>query len=118
MSAQHAERSDAPLFPQPPKTEAALRVAVRRISPAEAVKFDQEFREVWQEAVQTDSVMPMRTFLEKWAVWVALHRYPARAERLRELERAFQETRTKEDMRKVGHEVSNLLKTAAAEVDG
>jgi hypothetical protein len=100
----------------PPRTEAALRIAVRRLDPVEAVKLDQEFRDVWQEAVQTDSTVPMRMFLYKWAVWVELHRYPARSAALRELERAFQETETREDMRRVGHEISEMLKTAEAGV--
>lgn len=118
MPAQHAERTNAPLIPRPPKTEAALRVAVRQLDLAEAVKFEQEFREVWQEAAQTDSTVPMHTFLEKWAVWVELHRYPARSAKLRELERAFQETETREETREVGHEISELVQAAIDQVAG
>jgi hypothetical protein len=120
VSAQHVEHppeSDA-LFPQPPRTEAALRIAVKRISPAEGVRFEQEFREVWQEAVQTDSTMPMQTFLLKWSHWVALHRYPAWSTRLRELEGAFQEAESDDDIRKIGGEIARLLDAAEAEAEG
>ncbi|MFI6985707.1 hypothetical protein ACIBSV_45090 [Embleya sp. NPDC050154] len=66
-----------PLFPMPPVTEQALRVAVLSLDPVAAVRFEQEFHGVWQEAVQTDSTVPMHTFLRRWAVFVALRRVPA-----------------------------------------
>lgn len=116
MSAQHVERPNSPRFPMPPITEAALRVAVRRLDPAEAVNFEREFHEAWQEAVQTDSTVPMHTFLRKWAVFVALHRHPVRSARLRELERAFQAAESIEEARKLGAEIGHLLDEAAAEV--
>lgn len=118
MSAHHAERPSSPLFPMPPVTEAALRVAVRRLDPAEAVNFEREFHEAWQEAVQTDSTVPMHGFLRRWAVFVALHRHPAKSAHLRELERAFQKTDTVDEARKVGAEIGRLLDEAAAEVAG
>lgn len=102
----------------PPITEAGLRAAVKRIDLAAAYQFEQEFRDTWQEAVQTGSVVPMRTFLRKWAEYVALHRYPARSARLRELERAFQEADSDAEIHKVGEEIARLLAAAGAEVDG
>jgi hypothetical protein len=117
VSAQPVESPDRPLFPMPPVTEAALRAAVKRINLAEAVRFDQEFRDAWQEAVQTDSTIPMRTFLRKWAEFVALHRYPARSARLHQLERAFQMADTDAGILKIGEEVAQLLAVAGAEVD-
>lgn len=120
MSAQpvdHPDRAEA-LFPMPPKTEVALRVAVRKLDLAAAVEFEEDFHHAWQEAVQTDSTVPMHMFLEKWAVWVSLHRYPDRSARLRELERAFQATETDEETRKAGAEIARLLNAAAAEAAG
>ncbi|MBV9023520.1 MAG: hypothetical protein JO362_06935 [Streptomycetaceae bacterium] len=116
MSAQPVERPDLPLFPMPPLAEAALRAAVKRIDLAEAVRFEQEFRDAWQEAVQTDSTIPMRTFLFRWAVFVSLHRYPARSARFRELERAVGSAESQDEARAAASEVHYLLKAATDEV--
>lgn len=43
MTSQSVSDGDAPLFPMPPVTEQALRVAVMRIEPASAVRFESEF---------------------------------------------------------------------------
>lgn len=118
MSAQSIKHTPGPLLPMPPITEAALRVAVRRLDLAEAVTYEKEFHDAWQEAVQTDSVLPMRTFLHRWAVWVALHRHPDRSARLRELERDFEAADTVEEARKVGREIAEMLEMAASEVNG
>jgi hypothetical protein len=118
VSAQPADRphSDEPLFPMPPVTEEALRVAVRRIDLAEAVRFDREFHHAWQEAAQTDSTVPMHTFLRRWAVFVALRRYPARAARLRELERIVGSAESMDEIRAAGAEIGRLLEAASTEV--
>jgi hypothetical protein len=117
LSAQHLEHppeSEA-LFPQPPRAEAALRIAVRRISPAEGVRFEQEFREAWQEAVQTDSTLPMHMFLLKWSEWVALHRFPARSTRLHELEKVVGQAKTGDEARAAAAEIGRLLAAAGEE---
>ena len=107
---------DEPLFPMPPLTEQALRVAVSRLDPAAAVRFETEFHAAWQEAVQTDSTVPMHTFLHRWAVFVALHRYPARSARLHELERAVAGAGTRDAARAAAAEVGALLDVASREV--
>ncbi|GDY45240.1 hypothetical protein SANT12839_061220 [Streptomyces antimycoticus] len=67
VSTQPIEDShDEPLFPMPPLTEQALRVAVRSLDLSAAVRFEEEFHSAWQEAVQTDSTVPMHTFLHRW----------------------------------------------------
>ncbi len=106
---------DAPLFPMPPVTEQALRVAVLSLDPAAAVRFEQEFHAAWQEAVQTDSTVPMHTFLRRWAVFVALRRVPARARRLRELELAIADADTLAAARPAAAELAAMLDTAARE---
>ncbi|WP_063725458.1 hypothetical protein [Streptomyces sp. Tu 6176] len=50
-------------LPMPPLAEAALWVAVNRIDLTAAVEFEQEFRQAWQEAIQTDSTTPMHLFI-------------------------------------------------------
>jgi hypothetical protein len=118
MSAQHIERptGDEPLFPMPPITEASLRSAVRRLDLAEAVRYEQEFHAAWEEAAQTDSTTPMRTFLHRWGVFVALRRIPARAARFHELEREISEAPTKQDARAAGLEIADMIDKASAEV--
>lgn len=116
MSAQSVEHSTEPLFPMPPITEASLRVAVRRLDLTEAVTFEQEFHAAWEEAAQTDSTIPMRRFLRRWAIFVALHRVPARSARVHELERVVGSAETAEESRAAADEISLLLADASAEV--
>lgn len=108
-------RGDEPLFPMPPMSEAPLRAAVRRLDPAEAVRFEQEFHVAWEEALLSDSTVPMHTFLQRWAVYVALHRIPARSARVHELERAVGSAETLEEARTAADEMGKLLTVAAAE---
>ncbi|WP_150255971.1 hypothetical protein [Nocardiopsis deserti] len=107
---------EEPLFPMPPLTEQALRVAVSRLDLAASVRFDSEFHQVWQEAVQTDSTVPMHTFLFRWGVFVELRRYPRRAERLLELERAVSEADSADEARIAAGEISQMLGEATRRV--
>ncbi|MDT3397428.1 hypothetical protein RKE29_12340 [Streptomyces sp. B1866] len=100
----------------PPQSESALRAAVQRLAPAAAIAFEREFHTAWEQALQADSTVPMRTFLHRWAVWVSLHRHPARAARLRALERVVGEAVTREAARAAAVEVGELLAAATAEV--
>ncbi|MFD3685253.1 hypothetical protein ACFWTE_10595 [Nocardiopsis sp. NPDC058631] len=97
-------------------TEQALRVAVSRLDLAEAVRFDAEFHQVWQEAVQTDSTVPMHTFLFRWAVFVELRRYPRRADRLRELEEIVGRAADVDAARDAAKEISQMLGEATLRV--
>jgi hypothetical protein len=65
-----------------------------------------------------DSTVPMRTFLHRWGVFVALHRYPMRAARLDELEHEVALAETVEAAREASAEVALLLDTARREVLG
>lgn len=107
---------DEPLFVMPPVSEGPLRAAVQRLDPAAAVEFEREFHTAWEQALQSDSTVPMHVFLHKWAVHVALHRYPARSARLRELELVVGRAESREEMRVAGVEIKALLDAAAAEV--
>jgi hypothetical protein len=100
----------------PPLTEQALRVAVRTVDLSASVRFESEFHSAWQEAVQTDSTVPMHTFLHRWGVFVALRRYPRRAQRLHELEQAVAQAADVEDARRASAEIGELLDEARREV--
>jgi hypothetical protein len=115
---EHSAASDEPLIPMPPLTERALRVAVRTLDLAAAVRFEEEFRTVRQEAVQTDSTVPMHTFLHRWGVFVALRRFPSRAARLDQLERAVAQAETIDAARAASGEIGALLDAARREPAG
>lgn len=115
---QQHQDDDAALFPMPPLTEAALRVAVSSLDLVAAVRFDREFHSAWQEAVQTDSTVPMHTFLHRWGVFVALRRHPARATRLSELERTVAQAETRDEAFAASSEIAELLDSATREVVG
>lgn len=115
-TAQKSENGDGALFSMPPLTEQALRVAVRRLDLAAAVTFDEEFHRAWEEAIQTDSTVPMHTFLHRWGVFVELRRYPERAARLSELEREVGEATDLESARASAGEISRILDEAARQV--
>ncbi|KUH37320.1 MULTISPECIES: hypothetical protein [Streptomyces] len=107
--------SDAAL-PMPPLTEAALRVAVNRIDLAAAVEFEQEFRQAWQEAIQTDSTTPMHLFIHRWGIWVALRRTPERAARLHELETVSGTAEDRAVRRAASAEIGRMIAEAEREV--
>ncbi|UUU33183.1 DUF6247 family protein [Streptomyces sp. CA-210063] len=86
MSAQ-SDGPYGPLIPMPELTPDALRAAVTRIAPSRVPALTQHLFEATTNAQQTQSLAPLRAFVHSWAVFVAIERHPARAGRLRELER-------------------------------
>lgn len=86
MSAQ-SDGPYGPLIPMPQLTPDALRDAVARIAPSRLPVLTRHLFEATTNAQQTQSLAPLRAFVHSWAVFVAIERHPARAERLRELER-------------------------------
>ena len=118
MGAQPADHTshDQPLIPMPPIAEAPLRVAVRRLDPAAAVTYEQEFHAAWEEAIQSDSTLPMQNFLRRWATFVALHRHPERSARLHELEQAMEKTDDVNEVHVAAAEIGRMLTAAAVEV--
>ncbi|MGA5896557.1 DUF6247 family protein [Streptomyces venetus] len=64
-----------------------MRDAVARVAPSRLPVLTQHLFEATTNAQQTQSLAPLRAFIHSWAVFVAIERHPARAERLRELER-------------------------------
>ncbi|MBA2806961.1 hypothetical protein E0500_005760 [Streptomyces sp. KM273126] len=86
MSAQ-SDGPYGPLIPMPELTPDALRAAVARIAPSRIPALTQHLFEATTNAQQAQSLAPLRAFVHSWAVFIAIERHPARAERLRELER-------------------------------
>ncbi|MEU2789064.1 hypothetical protein [Streptomyces sp. NPDC007100] len=109
------KEQDEALFPMPARSAEPLRAAVQRLDPAEAVRFEQEFHAAWETALLEDSTVPMKTFLYRWGVFVALHRIPSRSARLRELEREVGSASSLEEARIAGKEIEELLEVAARE---
>lgn len=116
MTDQPGGGEDEPLFPMPPLTEVALRVAVRRLDLVAAIRYEEEFHAAWQEAVQTDSTAPLHTFLHRWGVFVALRRNPGRAARLADLERTVARAADRTTAREAAAQAATLLDEAAREV--
>ncbi|MGW1007146.1 hypothetical protein [Streptomyces sp. NPDC002520] len=68
-------------------TPDALRTEVTRIAPSSMPALTQHLFEAATNALQTQSLAPLRAFVHSWAVFVAIEGHPERAARLRELER-------------------------------
>ncbi|WJV48809.1 hypothetical protein [Streptomyces flavofungini] len=75
-----------PLIPMPELTPDALRAAVAKIAPSRVPELTRRLFEATTNAQQTQSLAPLRAFIHYWAAFVAIHRHPQRAARLRELE--------------------------------
>ena len=114
MTAQPVAPYDGdPLIPMPDKTPAALRVAVTRLDPANALpQFDKHWEEATREARDSFTLTPCRAFLEHWFVWVAVHRLPAVAARLTECERIVAASDDRADRRAAAAEISRILADA------
>jgi hypothetical protein len=76
-----------PFIPMPELTPDALRTTVARIAPSRIPALTQHLFEATTNALQVQSLAPLRAFVHSWAVFVAIERHPQRAARLRELER-------------------------------
>ncbi|MFD9941372.1 hypothetical protein ACFWYW_42690 [Nonomuraea sp. NPDC059023] len=74
------------LLPRPPLTTAALRAAVAQIAPAYLAQFVEHLDQATEQAARQSTVAPLHAFLRQWGEFVAIHRYPIKAARLRELE--------------------------------
>ncbi|WP_327066641.1 DUF6247 family protein [Kitasatospora sp. NBC_01250] len=98
-------------------TEAALRAAVNRLHAPSGALFEQEFRAAWEEAIQTESVVPMHVFLHRWAVWVCIERHPGKADRQHELERIVGTSEDVRARRAAAIELASMLSWAQQELE-
>ncbi|MFE9097233.1 DUF6247 family protein [Streptomyces sp. NPDC007264] len=87
MTALHAQpQPGEPLIPMPALTPDALRAAVEELTPSRMPAFVRDLVEATTSAQRAQSLAPLRTFVHTWGVFVAIQRYPSRADRLRHLE--------------------------------
>ncbi|GAA3489722.1 DUF6247 family protein [Streptomyces cremeus] len=108
---------DGPLIPMPAATREALREAVRHLKPLNLTQFDRELGEAFDQAVQTGSIGWMRSFLLKWATFVAVERVPERAAALREAERISTDPASGEDEARAARlEIARILRLAEQDV--
>lgn len=99
-----------PLIPVPEKSPAALRVAVSRLDPVNALpRFDRHWEEVTREARDTFTLTPCRAFLEHWFTWAAVQRLPDAAARLGECERITAESPDRAERRAASAEIGRIL---------
>ncbi|GAB3448277.1 hypothetical protein GCM10027570_21650 [Streptomonospora sediminis] len=89
MTSLHAE-GDEPLIPMPALRLRDLRSAVAAVAPSSLPEFFEEMQQAFTDAEQAGSVYPLRGFLHKWALIVAMERHPGTARRLHEAEKAMQ----------------------------
>ncbi|MFC5720021.1 hypothetical protein ACFP1Z_07545 [Streptomyces gamaensis] len=119
MSTQPVEPYGDPdaLIPQPAMTREALREAVRHIRPLNLAQYDRELGEAFDQAVRTESIGWMRTFLIKWAVFVAIERQPARAAALRAAERTTGDPESSDQqVLEAQSEIARILDAAEKEI--
>ncbi|WP_149829934.1 DUF6247 family protein [Streptomyces tailanensis] len=116
MSAQ-AVHHDGPIIPMPPLTRDALREAAKRLSLVDLPQFDLEAGRAFDQAGQTGSTAPLRLFLKRWGVFVAIERDPVRAARLHEAERISQDGAAGEpEFRAAMTEINRILREAEQEI--
>ncbi|WP_030145687.1 DUF6247 family protein [Streptomyces violaceorubidus] len=65
-----------PLIPQPPATVAALRQAVRQITPAALPAFTRELDQAADQSRQGSDLAPLQRFVAQWAAYVYIQRQP------------------------------------------
>ncbi|MET9183714.1 DUF6247 family protein [Streptomyces tendae] len=75
-----------PLIPQPPATVAALRQAVRQITPAALPAFTRELDQAADQSRQGSDLAPLQRFIAQWAAYVYIQRQPGLSADLRRWE--------------------------------
>jgi hypothetical protein len=107
---------DGPATAMPPLTVAALREAVAVLVPSRLPELVDHMAEAMTQATASDSLAPLRTFLQHWGMVVAIERDPGRAARLHECERLVEEGETETERRAAITEISGILAAARREI--
>lgn len=113
MSTPHHD-SEA-LIPRPPLTTAALRAAIAQIAPAYLGQFVDHLDQATEQAARQSTIAPLQSFLQQWGEFVAIHRFPARATRLRELEAEVATTTDRSRLNSLLTEISEITASARHE---
>jgi Family of unknown function (DUF6247) len=103
-----------PVVPPPERDPAALRTAVARLDPAALAKFEVDWTAATARARDEYSLLPARHFVEHWASWVAVQRWPVLAARMRSCERLIAESQDRAERRAAAVEISQILQQATA----
>ncbi|MEU6720425.1 hypothetical protein ABZ897_54000 [Nonomuraea sp. NPDC046802] len=106
------------LIPRPSLTTAALRAAVAQIAPAYLGQFVDHLDQATEQAARQSTVAPLQGFLAQWGEFVAIHRHPAKAARLQELERKVAEITDREALTAVLAEIREITDAARRDVAG
>jgi hypothetical protein len=112
VSEQHSSPADTPLVPMPALTAGALRAAVAQIAPAHLPAFVEHLDQAVEQASAQSTITPLRSFLTWWGGFVAIHRFPATAARLRELEHAAETATDRDSVRPVLAEIRQIMDDA------
>ncbi len=118
MSGESAASVNDPLIPQPAATPEALREAVAVLDSERLGEFLSDLARAKAESRKTSSMRPMLAFYNKWSQFAALHRYPARRERLRKLEAIAGSEPDPVKNREAIKGISEPLTEAESEVNG
>lgn len=116
MSTPHHD--DEELIPRPPLTPAALRAAVAQIAPAYLGQFVDHLDQATEQAARQSTVAPLHGFLKQWGEFVAIHRHPARAARLRALEQQAAESTDRQALSATLAEIRRLTDLARRDAAG
>lgn len=113
VSAQPLHRHTA--VPQPSATPEALRAALAQVAPGRLAAFDADRARSTDRAREQTSSDPLRRFVERWAIEVAVERHPENAARLRELQARAELVSDAGEARRIAVEISSIRAAAAAE---
>jgi hypothetical protein len=96
----------------PVLTADGLRGAVAQISPDNLPAFVDQLSRAATQAHSSDSLAPLRSFTQRWALFVSIERYPARAARLHTCERIVRDSPDADRRREAVREISRILDEA------
>lgn len=85
MSAQPEDASQD-VIPRPERTVASLRAALAVVAPGRLTEFQAQQADAITQAVEADTLEPLRGFLLHWAVVVEIERQPQASSRLHRAE--------------------------------
>ncbi|WP_066364863.1 DUF6247 family protein [Herbidospora mongoliensis] len=106
------------IIPRPPLTTAALRAALAQIAPAYLGQFIEHLDQATEQAARQSTVAPLHAFLTQWGEFVAIHRHPAMANRLRELEQRVATATDRQAVTVAMAEIREILDTAHRDATG
>lgn len=117
MSTHPAHHEDAELVPAPVQTPAALPAALAVVAPHRLPEMEQQKNEVFALAVESGSIMPLRTFIWTWAAHIEIARNLNTAAQLRAAEHLMQVLDpSTEQWRQAARECVELFDTACAKM--